>query len=205
MPPLENQGAGPAFVQAVFILWQRRKMPNQNKGKMNTKRIATDAVLAAMCVALGIFSIDLGNIKLSFESFPIIAGAFLLGPLDGILIGFIGMFIVQMVNYGFSLTTALWILPYVICGAAAGLIAKKKPDFIKGAKLFASIFICELAISLFNTLAIFVDSKIYGWYYPALIAGSLLLRLACAALRTALYGIIIPAVIKAVKKISNKK
>lgn len=38
------------------------------------------------------FSINLGNMKITLDSLPIIVGAALLGPLDGFLIGFFGSF-----------------------------------------------------------------------------------------------------------------
>ena len=62
---------------------------------MKTRQLTMDAVLAAMCAVLGAVSIDLGNLKLSFESLPVIIGALLFGPVDGLLIGGIGTFLYQ--------------------------------------------------------------------------------------------------------------
>lgn len=55
---------------------------------MKAKRIVTTAMLIAMYVVLSLFSINLGNMKITLDSLPIIVGAALLGPLDGFLIGF---------------------------------------------------------------------------------------------------------------------
>ena len=60
---------------------------------MKAKRIVTTAMLIAMYVVLSLFSINLGNMKITLDSLPIIVGAALLGPLDGFLIGFFGSFL----------------------------------------------------------------------------------------------------------------
>ena len=46
---------------------------------MKTRKLALNAVLAAMCAALGALALDLNSIKITFESFPILLGALLFG------------------------------------------------------------------------------------------------------------------------------
>ena len=65
---------------------------------MKTRQLTMDAVLAAMCAALGSISIDLGNLKFSFESLPVIIGALLFGPVDGVFIGGIGTLIASLAS-----------------------------------------------------------------------------------------------------------
>ena len=79
-----------------------------------TKKLAMDSMLAAMCAVLGYLSLDFGNLKITFESVPILLGALLLGPIDGMAIGGVGTLLYQLVRYGVSVTTPLWILPYVL-------------------------------------------------------------------------------------------
>ena len=45
--------------------------------KTKTRQLALNAVLAAMCAALGYLSLDFGNLKITFESVPILIGALL--------------------------------------------------------------------------------------------------------------------------------
>lgn len=59
---------------------------------MKAKRMVTVAMLIAMYVVLSLFSINLGKMKITLDSLPIIVGAALLGPLDGFLIGFSAAF-----------------------------------------------------------------------------------------------------------------
>ena len=93
-----------------------------------TRRLAFDAMLAAMCAVLGALSIDLGNLKITFEGFPVLLGALLFGPLDGLAIGGIGTLVYQLLRYGVSVTTPLWILPYMLAGLLVGLIAKGEKE-----------------------------------------------------------------------------
>ena len=79
-----------------------------------TKRLALDAMLAAMFVVLSLFSINLPGMKITLDSLPILVGAALLGPLDGLAVGLIGSFLNQMITYGFTATTLLWILPPIL-------------------------------------------------------------------------------------------
>ena len=77
-----------------------------------TRRIATDAMLSAMFVCLSFISINIGNaMKISVDSLPILVAALLLGPLDGLAVGLVGSFLNQLLTYGLSVTTVLWILP----------------------------------------------------------------------------------------------
>ena len=89
-----------------------------------TKRLALDAMLAAMYVVLSLFSINLPGMKITLDSLPILVGAALLGPLDGLAVGLIGSFLNQMITYGFTATTLLWIIPAGLRGLLVGLYAK---------------------------------------------------------------------------------
>ncbi len=168
---------------------------------MKTKQLVLDAMLAAMCAVLGYVALDFGNVKITFESLPILIGAFLLGPVDGLAVGAVGTFIYQMLRYGFSVTTLLWILPYALCGLFAGLYAKKSRFSPDKKKLVVVIFGCELLVTLLNTLTIYVDSKIFGYYYAGIIMGALVVRLVVWAAKAAAFSALMPFVLKAGRKV----
>ena len=67
---------------------------------VKTRKIALDSMLAAMCAALGYAALDFNNLKITFESLPILLGALLLGPVDGMAIGVVGTLIYQLIRYG---------------------------------------------------------------------------------------------------------
>lgn len=156
-----------------------------------TKKLAMDSMLAAMCAVLGYLSLDFGNLKITFESVPILLGALLLGPIDGMAIGGVGTLLYQLVRYGVSVTTPLWILPYVLCGLVVGLSSARR-DF-HPSRWESTVFIVsgELLITLLNTVTLYIDSKIYGYYYPGFILAPLALRLAICVGKAAVFSVLL--------------
>ena len=55
----------------------------QNK----TKRLATNAMLAALYFALSMLAVPMGGLKLTFEHLPVIIAAMMFGPVDALIIG----------------------------------------------------------------------------------------------------------------------
>ena len=157
-----------------------------------TKKLAMDSMLAAMCAVLGYLSLDFGNLKITFESVPILLGALLLGPIDGMAIGGVGTLLYQLVRYGVSVTTPLWILPYILCGLVVGLGSARR-DF-HPSRWESTVFIVsgELLITLLNTVTLYIDSKIYGYYYPGFILAPLALRLAICVGKAAVFSVLLP-------------
>ena len=157
-----------------------------------TKKLAMDSMLAAMCAVLGYLSLDFGNLKITFESVPILLGALLLGPIDGMAIGGVGTLLYQLVRYGVSLTTPLWILPYVRCGLVVGAGAARQ-GFHPGRRESTVLIVSgELLITLLNTVTLYIDSKLYGYYYPGLILAPLALRLAICVGKSAVFSAVLP-------------
>ena len=167
---------------------------------MKVRQLTTDAMLAAACAVLGYIAIDMGNIKITFESFPILLGALLFGWIDGAIIGGIGTFIYQMLRYGFSVTTPLWILPYVLCGLIAGLWAKKKNFSFTQKQLMVCVVLNELLITVLNTGVLYIDSKVYGYYNPVYIFGATGVRLAVCIVKAVVFAIALFLVLDPVRK-----
>ncbi len=165
-----------------------------------TRRLAVDAMLAAMCAVLGALSIDLGNLKITFEGFPVLLGALLFGPLDGLAIGGIGTLVYQLLRYGVSVTTPLWILPYMLAGLLVGLIAKGEKE-LSLKRLALAVFSSSLLIFLLNTLVLYLDSKIYGYYSPVYIFGSFLPRLVICLGKAAAYTAVLPELLRVSRRV----
>lgn len=177
-------------------------LKNSNK-KFSTFQLTVDAMLAAMVALLGYISIDVTVFKITFESLPIFIGAFLLGPIDGMLIGGIGTLIYQLLRYGFAYTTVLWMIPYILAGLICGLVAKKNDFNLSKVKLIVVTLLTELLISVLNTGVIYLDSKINHYYYAGIILGSLALRLCVAVAKGIVFGAIMPYLLTAIKKIEH--
>lgn len=166
----------------------------------NTRRLSLDAMLAAMCAVLGGVALDFGRLKITFESLPVLAGALLFGPVDGLLVGGVGTFLYQFLRYGFSATTALWILPYLACGALAGWYARRRRFSLTGRQMGRVLLACQLLITALNTLALYVDSRLFGYYTPGFILGPLPLRLLLAAAQAAAFTTVMPALLRAARR-----
>ena len=172
-------------------------MPKSQSQKIKT--LSMNAMMAAMCAVLGYLSLDLGNLKVTFESLPILVSALLFGPLDGMVVGGIGTLIYQLLRYGLSITTPLWMLPYVVCGLLAGWYAKKHSFFLSGRQVMVLVILNELLITALNTGVLYVDSKIYGYYSAAFIFGSLLPRIIICIVKAAAFGLVLPGITRAVR------
>ena len=91
--------------------------------KWTARRLAADAMFAAMVTVLGLVSISTGNLKITVEALPVFLGALLLGPVDGLAIGGVGTLLYQLLRFGVSATAALWIAPYVLLGLCVGAVS----------------------------------------------------------------------------------
>ena len=58
--------------------------------KWTARRLAADAMFAAMVTVLAAAAIKTGNLKITIEAMPVFLGALMLGPVDGMVIGGIG-------------------------------------------------------------------------------------------------------------------
>ena len=170
------------------------------KKKFTTRQMALDAVLAAVCAVLGYYGPDLGNLKITFEGLPVILAALLCSPLDGAAVGGIGTLLYQLLRYGVTATTPLWILPYILCGLLVGWIGDRCAPEKSFPRLAATVLAGEGLIFLLNTLVIYADSKIYGYYSYAYVFGSFWIRLGICAVKTLLYAAVLPGLLAALRR-----
>lgn len=170
--------------------------------KNTTRQLAFDAMLCALCAILGCLSLDMKVIKITFESLPVLAAALLFGPLDGLAVGAVGTLISQIYLYGLSYTTPMWMAPYMLLGLGLGIYARCKSYKYKRAELFVSVILGEIFVTALNTVAIYVDSIIFNYYYPGIITASLLVRLLICVVKAGLFGIVLWSLIPAVKRVT---
>ena len=168
-----------------------------------TRRIATDAMLSAMFVCLSFISIRIGNsMKISVDSLPILVAALLLGPLDGLAVGLIGSFLNQLLTYGLSVTTVLWILPAGIRGLLVGLYAKKHGFDLTRPQLIWITTATALLVTALNTLVMYLDSLIIGYPFAATLP-TVLLRIVSGVLIAVVFSMILPPILNALRKITS--
>lgn len=158
---------------------------------MKTKQYVMMAMMIAVYMILSRMILQIGGLKLTFEHFPVLFCAIVYGPAEAMLVGGISELLDQMLSFGFTPTTLLWVLPIVVRGFIVGtcanafkkqmkpaaLIDKKLPVFFTGVCVFSGI-----VSSLLNTLALYVDSRMFGYYSFALVFGALAVRLMLSVL-----------------------
>ena len=169
-----------------------------------TKRLAVDAMLAAMFFVLSMFSINLPGMKITLDSLPILVAAALLGPLDGLAVGLVGSFLNQMITYGFTATTLLWILPAGLRGLLVGLYAKRRGFSMS---LRQTIFITvttALVVTALNTLLLYIDSWVYSYSYVAALP-TIVLRIIAGVITAVVFSLLLPSILSALRRILGKK
>lgn len=174
--------------------------------KVNVRMIAMCGMLIALYFVLGRlgYMLDFQAVKVSFEGLPVLIGGLLFGPGAGIAIGGIGSFLTQVLGpYGLTVTTPIWMAPYIVSGLFAGVFALVKKYNFKLRDYWIGIAIYQVIITAINTLGLYVASHIEGWYHPTLITGNLLVRLVIMVVIIVVYGLIVPPLLKVIKKIDR--
>lgn len=183
-------------------------MEKMGKHSFNTRRIVFDAMLIAMFFVLSSVSFRIGNtFKITFDSLACLLTALLFGPLDAFLVGFLGEFMAQMLSYGFTATTLLWILGPAMRGLVLGLGIKMVKDRMnlgwnhKKQMITFMLVVCIASIitSLLNTFALYVDSRLFGYYEYHMVFGVLLIRLATGIISSIAMAVIAVPVFQALK------
>ncbi len=122
--------------------------------KWTARRLAADAMFAAMVTVLGLVSISTGNLKITVEALPVFLGALLLGPVDGLAIGGVGTLLYQLLRFGVSATTALWIAPYVLLGLCVGAVSARHGYDCTPRQLALLAVLGESPVFVFGTLPV---------------------------------------------------
>lgn len=180
--------------------------------KFSVKRLAMNAVLIAVYVVLGYMKVPIGNLfRVSLAPFAVIVCAVAFSPIDGLLVGFLGEFLAQVLGpYGLTPTTLLWALPEALRGLLLGLVmlifVKKQLTptvLLKSKKIawyLAACIITGVIASLANTFALYVDSKMFGYYSYHMVFGVLLARLGLAVVISGLLGYISLTIVSALRR-----
>ncbi len=184
-------------------------MSNRKKSAFSTQRLVIDAVMVALYFALSMLAISIGGFKLTFEHLPIIICALVFGPVDAMLVGALGEFINQMLTFGMTPTTVLWMMPALFRGLSMGLaclLAKKYMGLdavLRQKAPVVFLVVCVLSgliCSFINTLVLLLDSKLYGYYSYAMVFGVFWLRIGASAISSVLMVITTKPVAHALKK-----
>ena len=168
--------------------------------KNKTRRIALCAMLAAMFECLSLLSINLGSMKITLDFLPIIIAAMLFGPVEGAIVGLAGSFLNQLLTYGLSITTILWILPAGVRGLLVGIYAKKHSFSLTRKQMIFIFILSALVVTMLNTGVMYLDSIIIGYPFAATLI-TVVLRIVNGILTAILFAFILPPIIQRLKKL----
>ena len=164
-------------------------------------RIVLVGMLSALCFVLSAYvSVKAGSMKFTFAGLPILLASLLFGPVDGMLVGGIGEFLSQLIGYGLTPTTVLWLIPAIVRGLMVGLYrnAKKGNPSMVGTSVI--ILVSSLTVTLLNGLVIWADAVIMGYYSYAYVFGSTGWRFLASVITAVLYCAVIIPLIAALRK-----
>ena len=169
------------------------------------KMLCLSAVMAALYVGLDYLAVTMsapfgGTLKLSLSGIAVIVIAAYCGPVWGAATGFVGALIGQMLTYGFTATTLLWVMPAVFRGLVFGLlfiVIKRRVDFLW---LLIPTLVSAAVVTAVNTLVMYIDARIY--HYPVALFGmNLVTRLIAAAVTSVIFALMLPELLKTVKRV----
>ena len=171
---------------------------------LSTKRLVTDAVLIAMYAVMATFlTLNLGGMNISVGALPIIVGAALFGPVDGLIIGLCGSFLNQIYAYGITPTTILWMIPAGVRGLMIGAFAKRCKFNMTLPQTVLITVLSALTVTALNTAAMYLDSKIWGYYSYAYVFGKIIPRIISGILTSVIFGVIVPKILPPLRRNLN--
>ena len=152
--------------------------------RTNVKRMCHAALLAAMYLPLSLYAaVQVGrNVRISFGSLPVVIAALLFGPLDAAAVAMVGEFFKQLLTYGVTYTTALYLIPPALRGLVIGgavLLLRQRGERLEERRTlcYAVCILAAVCTTVGNTLVNWLDSVLMGYYVPGLILGDFVWRL----------------------------
>ena len=198
------------FGAAWIVRSQKKEDFIMRKSKLTVRRMAINAVMIAIYVVLAMYlTIPLGGLKITIEALPVIICAVLFGPADAAIVGGLAEFINQLLTFGITPTTALWVLPAVVRGLFIGfcLLPMRKKSLgqplLHGKRMIWFYIICLVSaviVSCLNTFTLYVDSKMFGYYSYAMVFGSFVLRIITGLVATTAMSAMTVPLVTAMRK-----
>ena len=170
-----------------------------------TENICLCSLLASLYCVLDYVAVVLnspfaGTMKISISGIAVIIAAAYCGPLWGAATGFIGALLGQMMTYGFTATTILWVLPATFRGLIFGLLFILIKKSLNPLMLLIPTLISSAIVTAINTFVMYIDAKIYK--YPVHLFGLYLAnRLLAAAIISVVFALVLPPILKLTSKV----
>lgn len=177
-----------------------------SKSKFTVSRMTQCALLAALYVVLSTyFSVRVTFIHITFSSLPVVLAAFLMGTGPALLVAGLGEFMAQVLGYGLSISTFLFMGPQLVralvlgvmtAALCKGFFVEKKPLVLGSIVLTASV-----ATSLTTTLSLWIDSHLMGYYSYHLVFVMSVQRMVSSLVTATVISLICVPVVGALRRL----
>ncbi len=173
-----------------------------SKQRINTRMLVLDALMIALFVVLSrLLSFEIAGVKITIAALPIIFTAFYLGLTHTVIVSVLAEFITQVLGFGLTPTTVLWMIPGIVRGILICLFIRylfKKTNNIKSTthlQYFIMIFISAVVVFILNTFVIIFDGWLYKYLTVVAAIAQLVPRFISMCLSVILYTVATKAVI----------
>lgn len=172
-----------------------------------TRKLVTNSVLIALHVVLcQVASINIGNsLAISIAGITESVAGLMFGPLSGGLVGLLGSLIHQILRYGFTVTTALWILPAGLKGLLCGWYAKAYGYHLNPLQIYWVLLITAVIVTSINTTVMIVDATIFGYSTQATVLAQMGVRYMNGALTSFAYMLVCVPLLKSLQKLPGMR
>ncbi len=172
-------------------------------GSKNTiLRMCEISMISALSFVLGRLTLSVDNLKITFAAFPILLLAYI-SPYwgDAAVASFVTQFLGQMLEYGLSITTVLWIFPSVFRAVIFWVLVHKvlKDNFNKSFYYYVGAVIIAMSVTVLNTLVMALDAIIFGYYTTVYVYGMFFVRLGSGILSMLLMSYVVALIAPMIK------
>ena len=169
--------------------------------KFTARKIVMIAMLTAVYVILCLVgTIRLWWMNISVATLPLIIASLLFGPVGGLLVGLLGSFLEQLLGYGLMATTVLWLVPNTVRGLLLGIYFQKLNYRPTRVQLVGALVVAALVTTALNTLVMYLDSVVQGYYSYAYVFGGVVTRVIAGIVTAAVMAFVAPPVVKLLER-----
>ena len=96
-------------------------------------------------------------------------------------------------------------MPHALSGLVVGLCGVRRRDReLRFRELLLITAVSALLVTGLNTLALYVDAKIFHYYSKALVFGSLAVRIVTGIATAAAFSAVLPPILRALRRVLKK-
>ena len=178
-------------------------MKNSLSAREHVYRLVLNALFVALYVVFSVFLAFKGKtIEVSWASLPILVCAFLFRPADAIAVAICGSFLEQLLTYGVSATTPLWMTPVILQALVASVAAYLLRKNMKLWKMIIIIAFSELLLTIANIGVSYVDALLFDYLEYLVI--DIPVRLLNGGVRTVISSVLVPLLLLPLRKALSK-